>query len=241
VTLIEVGAQLGGQALLAQRLPGRAEFGGIITNLSRELELAGVEVRLNTRADADMIAGLAPEAVILATGAQPYIPPEFHAEDDAHVVTAWQVLQNEVNPGGSVVIADWRSDWIGLGLAELLASNGARVRLAVNGTHAGELLQSYVRDSMISRCHMLGVEIIPYARLFGADSDTAYFQHSASGEALVLDGVDTLVLTQGHAPDTALSAALAKYAGETYEIGDCRAPRTAEEAVLEGLRVAARI
>ncbi len=38
-------ARLGGQALLAQLLPGRAEFGGIVTNLTREMELAGVKVR----------------------------------------------------------------------------------------------------------------------------------------------------------------------------------------------------
>lgn len=44
VTLYEAASQLGGQALLAQQLPRRAEFGGIVTNLSRELELAQVRV-----------------------------------------------------------------------------------------------------------------------------------------------------------------------------------------------------
>ena len=44
VTLCEASARLGGQALLAQLLPGRAEFGGIITNLTREMEQAGVTV-----------------------------------------------------------------------------------------------------------------------------------------------------------------------------------------------------
>ena len=33
VTLYEASERLGGQALLAQMLPGRAEFGGIVTNL----------------------------------------------------------------------------------------------------------------------------------------------------------------------------------------------------------------
>ena len=48
VILCESTARLGGQALLAQLLPERAEFGGIVTNLSRELELAGVTPRLKT-------------------------------------------------------------------------------------------------------------------------------------------------------------------------------------------------
>lgn len=239
VTLLEAEAQLGGQARLAQLLPGRAEFGGIITNLTREMERAGVDIRTRTRADAALIDGLAPDHVILATGATPLWPTGFEVDADAHVVTAWQVLRNEVNPGASVVIADWRSDWIGMGLAELLATSGCRVRLAVNGTHAGETIQSYVRDSMIARLHRLGVEVTPYARLFGMDGDTAYFQHSASGAPLIFENVDTLVLAQGHTPEDSLVTALAPR--PLSLIGDCLAPRTAEEAVLDGLRLAATL
>src|SRR5262249_39051379 len=51
VTLYEAKGQLGGQALLAQLLPGRAEFGGIVTNLTREIELAGVQVVRNRIVD----------------------------------------------------------------------------------------------------------------------------------------------------------------------------------------------
>lgn len=239
VTLVEADAQLGGQTRLAQLLPGRSEFGGIITNLSREMELAGVDVELKTRADAKLIEMKNPDHVLLATGAIPHFPTGFEASEDAHVVTAWDVLRNEANPGSSVVIADWRNDWIGLGLAELLATSGCHVRLAVNGTHAGELIQSYVRDSMVSRLHRLGVEITPYARLFGADGDTVYFQHSASGEPIIFEDVETLVLAQGHQPEDSLIAALGTRSFQL--IGDCLAPRTAEEAVLEGLRAAATL
>src|SRR4030095_6625795 len=44
VTLHEASERLGGQALLAQLLPTRAEFGGIVTNLTREMQLAGAKV-----------------------------------------------------------------------------------------------------------------------------------------------------------------------------------------------------
>ena len=46
VTLYEGGKRLGGQALLAQLLPRRAEFGGLVTNLERELSRAGVPTGL---------------------------------------------------------------------------------------------------------------------------------------------------------------------------------------------------
>ena len=47
VTLHERASRLGGQALLAQCLPGREEFGGIISNLQREMGLAGVRTVLD--------------------------------------------------------------------------------------------------------------------------------------------------------------------------------------------------
>lgn len=240
VTLYEAGARIGGQALLAQLLPGRAEFGGIVTNLAREMELAGVKVVTNTKIERARIEQEKPDAVIVATGARPR-RPHFEGEEDMHVVDVWQVLKGEANVGSSVVVADFRCDWVGMGIAEKLARDGCRVRLAVNGYMPGQRIQQYVRDSWSGTLHKLGIEIIPQVRLFGADADSVYLQHTASGEAVVCDGVNTLVLAQGHEPVATLEAELEDYLGEVHFIGDCLAPRTAEEAVLEGLKVAVEI
>jgi hypothetical protein len=70
---------------------------------------------------------------------------------------------------------------------------------------------------------------------------SVYLQHIASGEAVVIDKVDTLVLCSGHAPVEELSDAIEDLDLEVRVIGDAASPRTAEEAVYEGLRVAAEI
>jgi 2,4-dienoyl-CoA reductase-like NADH-dependent reductase (Old Yellow Enzyme family) len=237
VTLYESASQLGGQVLLAQLLPRRAEFGGLATNLARECELAGVRIVRSTTVDRALVAREAPDAVIIATGAKPRWP-ELEGRDSAHVVDAWQVLQGRANVGQSVVIAEWRPDWIGMGLAEKLRREGCRVRLCVEGIAAGELLPWYVRDQWAGVLHELGVETVPYARLFGADGTTAYFQHAASGAPMLLEDADTLVLSQGHVREAALEAELAGLAPSVTVIGDALTPRTAEEAVLEGLNAA---
>jgi NADPH-dependent 2,4-dienoyl-CoA reductase/sulfur reductase-like enzyme len=240
VTLHEKSARLGGQALLAQLLPGRAEFGGIVTNLARDMELAGVRVVTDSAVDRALVEREAPDAVIVATGAAPYRPP-IEGQEEAQVVDAWSVIRDEANVGASVVIADWRSDWIGLGVAEKLVRAGCRVRLAVNGYHAGQAIQKYVRDGWIGTLHKLGVEIIPFARLYGVDADSVYLQHTTSGEPIICEGVDTLVTALGHQAVDELQLALEGWDGEVHLVGDCLAPRTAEEAVLDGLRAGSAV
>lgn len=235
VTLYESAARLGGQANLAHRLPGREEFGGIITNLEREMNLAGVAVKTGIDVNAELIDRERPDAVIIATGAKPF-KPELEGLDSAHVVTAWDVLEDRANVGTSVVIADWRADWTGLGLAERLARAGCAVTLCVNAALAGETLQLYTRNHYVGRLHKLGVTIRTHARLFGADGETAYFQDTLTGDPILMEGVDTLVLALGHVAEGGLEEELAGLGIETRMIGDCVVPRTAEEAVFEGLQ-----
>jgi len=237
VILCEAGRQLGGQALLAQMLPSRAEFGGIVTNLAREMALAGVDVRLNQPVTRALIDQIAPAAVVIATGATPRSAPVEGAET-GHVVNPWQVLRNEVNVGASVLIADWSLDWIGLGLAERLARAGCRVRLAVDGYMAGQRVHQYVRDLWIGTLHDLGVEVIPYARLYGIDGQTVFCQHASNGAPMLFEDVDTLITNLGHQSVCALEDELAGTGLDLHVIGDALTPRTAEEAVFEGLKVA---
>lgn len=237
VTLCEASSQLGGQALLAQILPGRAEFGGLVTNLAREMELAGVEVRRSTPVTRSLVEHENPDAVIIATGATAR-RPAFEGSESAHCVTAWQALKGEANIGGRVVIAEWKGDWIGMGVAEKLAREGRKVTLATEMPMAGQALPFYVRDEMVARLHRLGVEIVPYARLYGTDSETVYFHHASSGEAMVIEGVETLVLSQGHDSVNTLNDELKDLGVPVHIIGDALTPRAAEEAVLDGLKLA---
>ena len=244
VTLCEAGPRLGGQALLAQLLPGRAEFGGLVTNLENALRRSKAKTHLNTRVGRNTIIDMEPDAVILATGAQPFVPAIEGLEDGViesggaqpGTMTAWDVLQGRATPGACVLIADWRCDWIGIGLAEKLALEGHRVTLAVNGTQPGEEIMQYLRDGAAGRLFELGVEVLPYMRLFGRDEDSVYLEHSVARKPLIREGIDTLVLALGHRPVDDLARDLAGLRLRVQEIGDCLAARTAEEAVFEGMK-----
>lgn len=237
VTLYEADAQLGGQARLAQLLPRRAEFGGIVTNLAREMELAQVRVIRGLRVTRELVEQEAPDIVVLATGAVPYVP-DLPEDDSVQILTAWDVLQGS-KTGRRVVVADWRSDWIGPGIAEALVSQGCSVTLAVTAPMLGGQLPLYVRDDLAARLHGLGVTVTPYARLYGAAGGTVYLQHTSSGAAIEVEA-DTVVLCLGHRTVDELRAQITGLT-QVVTIGDAMAPRTAEEAVYEGLRAASAL
>ncbi|MDI3406017.1 oxidoreductase [Streptomyces cavernicola] len=240
VTVYDAGRRPGGQVLLAERLPGRAEFGGAVTNLLEEARRSSVRIKSGVTVDAELVREQAPDAVVLATGARPYRPPRL-VTDGATVRDAWEVIGGGELPKGRVLVADWRGDWVGVGVANLLAERGHKVVLATTGYQAGETLQQYTRDESLRRLMRHKVEVVPLVRLYGADDDTAYLQHVLTEEPVLVEGVTSVVLALGHEPVVQLADELAELAeGErpdVHLIGDCLAPRTVEEAVLEGMRI----
>ena len=234
VDLHEREAQTGGQARLAQLLPHRAEFGGIVTNLTREAQRHGVRIHRRSEVTADTIAREAPDAIILATGSRPHMPPiEGEAQQLVHIA---DVVSGKVATGARAVIYDWNADWTGAGIAEKLSREGVHVRLAVNGICAAINTQNYIRDEINARLFKAGIEVLPWMRLFGADGRTAYFIHTASREPVVLEDVDTLIVATPNRPVDELAEVIRTLNIELHMIGDCLAPRTAEEAVYEGMK-----
>ncbi|WP_327293618.1 hypothetical protein [Streptomyces sp. NBC_01197] len=138
------------------------------------------------------------------------------------VLDAWEVIRGSEVPRGRIVVADWRGDWIGIGVALRLAGQGRKVTLCVTGFAAGEHLQQYVRSALRGQAVRARVDIVPNVRLYGADSDTVYLQHTLTEEPVLLDGVAALVLAQGHVPVSEVDPVAAGIAaGQVFAIGDC--------------------
>lgn len=235
VLLLEKKARVGGLVHLAEKLPTRAEFGGAATNLEAEARRAGVEIRTSTEASAELVTEFAPDQVILATGSVDR-EPAIETIDDPKFLTAREFLAGDPADVGSgnILVTDWRGDWVGLGVALMLAQ-GRKVTLATSANFAGAAMQQYTRTALMGEAIRQKVQFVNDARLVGLDADTAYLQSTLCDEVIEVEDVSCTILA--HAPKASVPDI---DFGEipTVRIGDCKAPRTVEEAVYEGLTAA---
>ena len=220
VVLYESTIQLGGQVALAAAAPGHAELAAsLLRNYERLLE--GVDVRLDEHVDERPDA----DAVILATGARPYVPGDSPM---AGVTTAWSILRGSRPEGRRVVVADWGGDASGLDAAEVLAANGYEVALTVGSAAFGETLHAYQRNLYAARLYRAGIEVWHHLELAAWDGELATFTNIFAPELEAAMKADALVLALGRVPVRELEIQGA------VEAGDRLSPRSLEEAILEG-------
>ncbi len=103
VTLIEKGEKLGGQLFYADYVWFKHDMKKYRDWLIRMTERSGVDIRLNTDATPKLVKELNPEAVIVAVGADPFIPP-VKGVDGKNVKTALEIFEDCSCLGENVVI-----------------------------------------------------------------------------------------------------------------------------------------
>ena len=118
VHLFESADKVGGQLNMAASIPGKEEFHEMLKYFKRKLEVTGVNVHLNTRADATLLAAGNFEEVFLASGVTPR-DPKIPGQDHAKVLSYVDVLARRATVGEKVAIIG--AGGIGFDVAEFLA------------------------------------------------------------------------------------------------------------------------
>lgn len=121
VTLFDAAAEIGGQLNIAKRIPGKEEFDETLRYYRTQLELRGVDVRLNTTATTEQLAEGGYDEVVVATGVTPRTP-EIPGSDHPSVLTYLDVLRDGAPVGERVAIVG--AGGIGFDVAEFLTDGG---------------------------------------------------------------------------------------------------------------------
>ena len=124
VTLLDAASEIGGQFNLAKIIPGKEEFHETLRYFRQRIVETGVELRLSTWADADLLQGF--DDIVVATGVTPR-PVDFPGAEHRKVIGYLDVLQGRVVAGAKVAIIG--ASGIGFDVAEYLVHEGESLSL----------------------------------------------------------------------------------------------------------------
>jgi 2,4-dienoyl-CoA reductase-like NADH-dependent reductase (Old Yellow Enzyme family)/thioredoxin reductase len=238
VTLLEQLPELGGQVQLARRAPGRAELGAIVDYLVHTLEQHAVEIRYGVEANVEMLLGLDPAAVVVATGSDPRLP--CFPESDARLVSAHGALSGDL-VGDKVAIFDTKGDMVGLTTADWLVGRRHEVVVVTSKRYAGSLIEPMTWRLLYQRLLDQGVRFITESEVVRLTEEGIVVRHLVSGQETTLPEIATVVAACGGNANDGLYRRLRRAAPglETHLVGDAVAPRQIEQAIFEG-HIAAR-
>lgn len=121
VTLYDAGSEIGGQFNIAKKVPGKEEFYETLRYFRRQIELKGVDLKLNTRVSAEQLLQGNYDEVVVATGIVPRRPP-IEGGDHPKALTYLDVLRDGKTVGQKVAIVG--AGGIGFDTAEYLTHSG---------------------------------------------------------------------------------------------------------------------
>lgn len=240
VILAEAGDRLGGRLDLARRPRGREEWSKLIASQTGALERLGVEVRLGTMVDGALLDEIAPDAVVLATGARERAP-DLPGAGEAPIVTLDAAAANPEIVGSKVLIVDYLDRQPAMVLAMSLADEGRAVEIVTASFHVGMKLEIQNITYAYRRALAAGVTFTPVSRPVAFAGGTVEFENPFTGQRRTAGPYDTIIAVNPGLPRDDLVAEVAARGLPCHIIGDAYAPRDVEAAILEGMQVGARI
>lgn len=229
VTLCDRQPVLGGQLVAGSEPRFKRELKSLIRFLSRQVELSGVRRLLGVAVDAGYIAATRPDAVVIATGSSPVLPPVPGIERP-FVFSYNQVLNGLGSRACRTVVIGGGAT--GCEIALHLAEAGSPVSLVEMAPRIGQGIEAISRKVLLERLSHLKVEVLTQSRLIRIDEAGAVIGHPEQGERLLT--AERVVIAVGCRPEKELADEVRKLGIEMHLLGDCVEPRNAKAAIYEG-------
>ncbi|MDU2682528.1 MAG: NAD(P)/FAD-dependent oxidoreductase [Clostridium sp.] len=134
--LCEASDSLGGQFVLAGAAPRKEEMKEAAIAMGEMAKRKGVEIKLSTPVDAEVIKDINPDEVIIAAGAEP-IKLNVPGANLPHVTNSHDILAGKAKVNGDIVVIG--GGLVGLEVAEYLSGN-------VNKITVVEMLNEVAKD-----------------------------------------------------------------------------------------------
>lgn len=217
VTLAEKSGVLGGLLNFTDNDVYKVDLRNFKNVLIREIETMGIKVLLNTEVDSEFLKNIQPDAVILAVGSNPLIPPVPGIENAAD---ALKLYENLDKTGKKVVMIG--GGLVGCETGLHLAATGHEVTIVEMLERIAPETFSMPRAALLDEMDRQGIR-----QLLGHKC-TEILENGVrvvdgKGDETLLEA-DTVCYSVGMKPEDDMVASLKAAAGNipVFEIGDCQ-------------------
>ncbi len=213
VTLIEKEAVVGGKLPLVAKPDYKNHYEKYIKYLQRAIDESGVELICNMEAKPDQIKAMNPDVVIIATGADPIVPPVKGIEK---AVLADDVLKKNVTVGKDVAIIG--GGLVGCETAYWLAKQGHQA-------HIIEMREDILLDASYTtieaqRAKLAIPEIDKYVKTRVTEVADGKVICLTEDSKTVEVSADSVILAAGYKGNQSLYNDLWLEIDEVYQVGD---------------------
>jgi hypothetical protein len=183
--------------------------------------------------EADVLA-LAPDAVILATGA---LATPTKLDGWGAVEPASRLLDTDV-AGKRIVLLDGQGSWTTASAAETFLHIGAAVTVVYPGGSFLPQVNYYSRITTVDRLGKLGLDIRLLRRAVRYGDGALEIEDVLTGRRETLQSIDLIYAVLPATAERDLADSLEGKVPALHVIGDANSPRTLLDAIFEGHRAA---
>ncbi|MBE6908637.1 MAG: FAD-dependent oxidoreductase [Ruminococcaceae bacterium] len=234
VTLCEASDELGGLLKGEAAIPFKYEMYQLAGTYAHFCEQEGVEIRLNTRVDRAYVEREAPDALIVAAGSEPLIPPIPGLREAKNMIPAEDYYLRKGEIGDTAIVLG--GGLVGCELAVCLAREGKKVHLVEMRDQLCPDANVRYRPLLMAELEKCHVEVHTSCKCEKA-GETGVVCSTADGTQVEIPG-DTILCGLGLKPNTAVVDELRGAAPKFFAIGNCVKPDTITHAVYQGYHAA---
>jgi len=231
VTLYEKKSELGGLLIAGCRPPFKTDILGLLDYLRGEINESDVELRLGEEITPEEVREHAPDALIIAVGASPIVPP-IEGLDKGKTLSATDAFLAPARIGRKPLVIG--GGVTGCEAALYLAQEGREVMIVEKLSELMPLEEIGYKYTTGVLAHMVkeaGVKAMVKSEVIEVAPSSATIKR---GSALVEVEADTIVLSIGLKPNQQNVDSLRGSCKQSYVVGDCQSPGRILEAVREG-------
>lgn len=198
VSIWERDPELGGKLDVASRAPSKTTVLAFRDYQARVLRELGVQVHTGTEVTPELIDTESPDVVLVATGAEPLVPP-IPGIGGPNVIDAQEILYGRVAVGSGERIAVVGGSATGCETAEWLVEAGADVTIVEMLPTVGQGIEQITRRHLLRELKRRGVTILTNTKVTMIEPNELLFERTDDGSTGALP-VDRVALAVGWRP-----------------------------------------